>query len=1010
MKKNYILSLFLMILFTSGILAQNAKTYNPDNAYQKTIKLENTTSKEVAISEFGKNYNLDENNTFVEKKETSDFSGFTHQRYQQYYKGIKVEFGTAITHARNGQVESVNGELYDAKNLDIKPTLSQQDCFNRALNFIGAQKYLWEDDNSARAMDYVKPVGELVIFPKINVAEIRLAYKYDIYAMTPLSRNEIFVDAHTGEILYKNPIIKHLTKLTSNKEIDANAKKGEAIILENNTNTYFLTGTAATRYSGTKSIETKLVGANYILQEDTRGTGNGTATYNSGKAPSYALVDFVNSTNTWTTGNYAAASATKDNAALDAHWGAEMTHDFWKNIFGRNSYDDAGAKIKSYVHYDDVAGGAGYSNAFWNGNVMTYGDGSTRPFTALDVCGHEIGHAICTYTCDLAYQNQSGGMNEGLSDIWGACIEQYGRNGNLNATADTASPGTLGLWKVGEDLSSTASALRSMSYPTTKGDPDTYLGTNWSATADDGSCAPTSGNDHCGVHTNSGVLNHWFYLLTIGKTNWTNNATPTRTTTTTGIGMAKSSQITYFAERDYLTSNATYSDMRNATIEVAKNVYGCGSTEYIAVMDAWYAVNVGAKYSGLDLVVSSVTGDSNVACGASHSVSFILKNQGSQDIISSSTTISYSIDGGTSTNVNWLGNSLSACTNPSQNYSITIGALSRGTHSITVLTTVTGDTDTTNNTKTTLITVNDNGTVGTINPFTTAANTLVSIDGNGDTNSIWERGAVNKSPLTTTATGSSSGYATKLVGNYPDNSESYLVSQCYDLSTYNNATVSFDMAFDLEENYDFINLEFSTDSGTTWKILGSAADSNWYNSSRTNTSSGTTNDCQLCPGKQWTGAYATGPTVALGGTGINGNKRNYTHTLTASDLARGITSGPSNIIFRFKFVSDGGANQTGVFIDNFVVQGTLSTQENQFENFGVYPNPSNGLFNVVLSTSDKVNITLHDLRGRSIYNETFLSNGSVFSKELNFSSLSSGIYMLNVESEGKKASKKIIIN
>ena len=640
---------------------------------------------------------------------------------------------------------------------------------------------------------------------------------------------------------------------------------------------------------------------------------------------------------------------------------------------------------------------------------MTYGDGNTfNVLTALDVCAHEIGHAVCSNTANLAYQNHSGAMNEGLSDIWGNCVEWWARNGNFNMPADGANPGTQASWKIGEDI--TAGGLRSMSWPRSKGNPDTYKGASWTVTADDGACTPTggaTGNDYCGVHNNSGVLNHWFYLVTIGKTAWTNNAAPTRTTTTNGIGMQKSSQITFLAERDYLTSNATYTDMRNATIAVASSLYCASSPEVLTVTRAWYAVNVGADFAAPanDVVLKSISGgNTSVACGATYSPSIVIENGGSAAL--TAVTVTYNIDGGANSTINWAGN-LSSCSTAPQ--AIAVSGLTRGFHSLNVTVTTAGDANAGNNTKSLAIVVNDNGTVGTVNPFTAATNVLVSIDSNGTTNAVWERGTVNKTPLTAAATGSSAGYATKLVGNYPDSAQSYLVSQCYDLSSYATASVSFDMAFDLEENYDFVNLEFSKDSGATWKILGSAADAGWYNSSRTNANSGATNDCQNCPGKQWTGNYATGPTPALGGTGVNGNKRNYTHTLTATDLAKAAAL-PSSVIFRFKFVSDGGANQTGVFIDNFVISGTLSTQENKFEQFGVYPNPSNGLFNVVLSTSDNVNITLFDLRGRSIYNETFSNNGgSVFNKELNFSGLTSGIYMLNVESEGKKASKKIII-
>ena len=750
-------------------------------------------------------------------------------------------------------------------------------------------------------------------------------------------------------------------------------------------------GTAATRYSGTQTIETTFDAglSKYVLNDLTR--GNGIVTYNCGGTNTRPSVHFVNTTNTWNTGNYAAASATKDNAALDAHWGAEKTYDFWKNVFNRNSFDDANAQIKSYVHFDDVPGGAGWSNANWNGSAMTYGDGGTKPFTAFDVCGHEIGHAVCTFTANLVYAQHSGAMNEGFSDIWGACIEHYGRTGAMTGTP------VANVWLIGEDI--ITGALRSMSNPNSKGDPDCVKGSGWVTTSSEGACTPGAGNDQCGVHTNSSVLNHWFYILTAGE-NATNDAPVAERDTynVTGIGMMKAAQIAYFAERDYLTPNSTYTDARNATIAVASSLYCATSPEVVAVTNSWMAVNVGAAYVGLanDVALKSISGgNTSVACGTSYSPTIVFENAGTNTI--TSVTVTYNVDGGTNSVINWTG-SITNCSTASQ--AITVSGLTRGFHTLNVSTTTTGDGNATNNTKSLVIVVNDNGIVNTTNTFDATTDVLVSLDSNGKTNSLWQRGTVAKTLLTNAIAGSQV-YATKLTGNYPDKTTSYLVSQCYDLTNISNPSVSFDMAFDLESNWDIIYFEYSTNGGSNWNVLGTSADANWYNSSRL--PDGT--DCFNCIGKQWTGDYATAP---VGGTGVNGNKRNYTHSLTP--FGSGGVTPASNIIFRFNFVSDDGANQEGVFVDNFVVQGTLSTQENQFESFGVYPNPSNGLFNVVLSTSEKVIITLHDLRGRSIYNETFSSNGSVFNKELNFSTLSSGIYMLNVESAGKKASKKIIIN
>jgi len=267
-----------------------------------------------------------------------------------------------------------------------------------------------------------------------------------------------------------------------------------------------------------------------------------------------------------------------------------------ENIFNRDSYDGLGTSLKSYVHYRSSAN-TSLVNAFWNGSVMSYGDGnnSVSILTSIDVCGHEIGHGVCSSTANLAYQNQSGAINEGLSDIWGACIEHYGRTGSL------AAPFATGVWKIAEDLGTTP--FRSMSSPTTYGNPDTYLGNNWTTTGDEGNCTPSTGNDQCGVHNNSGVMNHWFYIVTVGKSG-TNNAPIPHAYSVTGIGMAKSSQIVFFAERDYLTPNATYLDMRNATLEVANSMYCGSSPEVIAITNAWYAVNVGPQYVGYPTDVS----------------------------------------------------------------------------------------------------------------------------------------------------------------------------------------------------------------------------------------------------------------------------------------------------------------------------------------------------------------------------------------------------------------------
>ncbi len=973
MKKNLYYSFLSLLFVSTAAIAQKNNKLKDGIAYQKSLKFENGTTTDAAISAFTKAYKLGKGNSFEAKKVTTDKTGMSHQRQQQFYKGIKVEFGMLITHTLNGKVVYVNGELYNAEGLNLTPTLTKTKGLEKAIASTNAQKFLWENDADAEAMDYKKPEGELVIFPIVKTGEVRLAYKYDVFASQPSFRDEIFVDAHTGLILYKNPIIKHATGFSSDKEMAEYT----------NNISVLTTGSAATKYYGSKNIETIFNSSTskFVLNDDTR--GGGIVTYNSAKTNTYPSTNFSDDDNNWTAAEF--NNANKDNAALDAHWGAEMTYDFWKNIFDRNSYDDNGTQLKSYVHFDDVPGGGGMFNASWTGTSMRYGDGTTNPLTAVDVCGHEIGHAICQYTAGLAYQNQSGAMNEGFSDIWGACIEHYGKTGSLNG------PYPANVWIIGEVING---GLRSMSNPELDGQSaGTYLNSNWIATADEGSCTPSgTTNDYCGVHTNSGVMNHWFYILTVGASG-TNNGPDADVYSVTGIGMAKSSEIAYFAERDYLTANSTYADARIATLTAAGNLYCATSPEYIAVANAWYAVNVGELFAPNpdDVSLKSISSTSE-ACNTGIIPSINFENAGANPI--TSVDITYSIDGGANINETWTGN-LNAC--DIQNYPLTVGSLSRGTHTLSVTTTIVNDGVATNNTKTSNILVNDSGIVNDVNDFAVAADALISIDDSGS-NTVWQRGTSTKTQLSNTVAGNSPVYATKLAGKYPDKTISYLVSQCYDLTYTVNPVLKFDMAYDFETEWDILYMQYSTD-GTTWNVLGTGTSPTWYTNSRL--PNGT--DCFNCIGGQWTGE---GALANPRGDGINAKMRQYSYDLSA--FGAGGTQ-QSNMIFRFVFHSDEAATEEGAIIDNFVVEGTLSNVENVFNTFAISPNPSKGTVLLSLSTDSNVKVSLFDISGRKIYNNTYSNSDIIFTQELKFNNLSKGIYLLNVESNGKKASKKLII-
>jgi bacillolysin len=497
----------------------------------------------------------------------TDQLGFTHQKFEQYYKGVKIEHATYTVHARGGAVESLSGDYEKVDKLSTTPGLSASAALSRALAAVGAKKYMWQDATEEAGLKQqtgnpaasYQPQGELVIvrdFRKdAETGPMVLAWKFDIYAQAPVSRAYIYVDASTGDIVLRDAIIKHATTAAA-------------------------TGSFATAYSGTRSLATETTTGGYRLREYTRGLG--IETYNCKKGNSYtAAVDFVDADNNWTATEY--NNANYDNVAGDAHFGAQATYDYLKTVLNRNSYDNAGAKIKSYVHYDDTPStAAGYENAYWNGSVMTYGDGAStfKPLASLDVCGHEIGHAVCEKTANLTYSAESGALNEGFSDCWGASIEKY--------TVDQLGLTGKSTWDIGEEIMRAGGALRSMSNPNQYGQPAYYRGSRWVSTTN-----TSASNDYGGVHTNSGVLNYWYYLVSVGKTgtNEVGNAYAV-----TGLGLSDAAKILYRTESVYLSASSNYAAARTYSIQAATDLFGATSTQTQAITNAWYAVGVGAAY------------------------------------------------------------------------------------------------------------------------------------------------------------------------------------------------------------------------------------------------------------------------------------------------------------------------------------------------------------------------------------------------------------------------------
>ena len=265
---------------------------------------------------------------------------------------------------------------------------------------------------------------------------------------------------------------------------------------------------------------------------------------------------------------------------VSVHWATEATYDYYLERFNRDSYDNKGSVIKSetdaWIYYN----GLSPNNAAWYGSYVRYGEGDgtyVNPLVSLDVVGHEITHGVTQHSAGLLYENESGALNESFSDIFGASVEFY-------------KEGEKGDWLLGEDFVISGYS-RSLQNPKSKYDPDTYKGRYWVPYA----AEPDPGNDCGGVHTNSGVQNHWFYLLSEGGSGSNDNGDAY---SVNGIGIEDAEQIAYRNLTVYLTPTSQFADARLGAIYSAIDLFGLNSPQQKAVEDAWYAVGVYLPFAG----------------------------------------------------------------------------------------------------------------------------------------------------------------------------------------------------------------------------------------------------------------------------------------------------------------------------------------------------------------------------------------------------------------------------
>ena len=498
----------------------------------------------------------------VQRVEDTLIPGRSHERLAQYHHGVRV-FGADVTRqTEHGLTTSIFGRLHTNVELDTTPTLSADDA--RAV--VGMRP-------GVNVAPSAQP--ELVIV-HADTGRYRLAYRARAFSSSGPTVH--FVDAHTGSIIREyNDLKTQIARLACN---DCAVGLGRGV--KGDHKKISVRATAGV-FRADDALRPPL-----ITTYDMRGDWQRTLDVLEGLVP---LVDAdlaSDEDNDWL-----------DGANVDGHVGAGWTYDYLFDRFGRRGLDGNDSPIVTLVHPTkrsdlldvpsesvslfhlnaffcppSVGGACGphgmvvYSEGLPPGFVLSSTRQSVDFFAAaLDVVAHELAHAVTSFTSKLIYQNESGALNEAFSDIVGTGVEFFIAESGRHQPEQ---PDYL----IGEDVLKPG-GMRSLVDPRSLGDPDHYS-VRFLGNADNG-----------GVHTNSLIAAHAFYLAIEGGENRTSGIT------VTGVGAnnrAKIERVFFRAFTMMLPADATFAIARSATIQSARDLFGAGSATEQAAAAAWTAV------------------------------------------------------------------------------------------------------------------------------------------------------------------------------------------------------------------------------------------------------------------------------------------------------------------------------------------------------------------------------------------------------------------------------------
>jgi len=540
-------------------------------------------------------------NEFVLKSVRMDEKERQHIRLQQTYEGVKVYGSEVVLHEAAGTVYLFNGRYFPTPTVeDVNPQVNEVEA-EAIVEVAVAEHTTFKPLNDLELQ--LMPAGqfetELVVYHIDGKADAAQLAWHVTVRPNVVAKYEYFIDANNGAVLHHYSAIcqihggrcsetphghSHVPEVrldaTNNTSLEtmavgpvtANATdlKGvnRTINVYEDGGTYFMIDASRSMYNASLSnIPNEPVGAIWTID------GFNESPQNNNFQPGHV----TSNNNNW-----------NNQTAVSAHYNGGEAFEYFKTTFNRNSINGSGGTIVSLINVTDTDGSQ-MDNAFWNGAAMFYGNGNQAfeaPLAkALDVAGHEMAHGVIQSTANLTYQDESGALNESFADIFGAMIDRDD-------------------WKIGEEVVSNvfpSGTMRDMANPHNGGNSinDFYWQPDHYSERYQGS------QDNGGVHINSGIPNHAYYLFAINSS----------------VGKDKAEQVYYEVLRDYLTASSNFADLRNAVIEVAQDSYG--STVANAAASAFDNVGIGGSggsgpppenpgNDGDDFILYSDDGKSNI--------------------------------------------------------------------------------------------------------------------------------------------------------------------------------------------------------------------------------------------------------------------------------------------------------------------------------------------------------------------------------------------------------------